>query len=337
MEGCSCSHWWHAPFYLAMSATLAFIAITSTGRSTPDDTHPGFALAFNASRALRLHGGYHIFATLLHISPELFLSSPESTVFAIQDSAISHLSIPPWDMRRLLRSHAAPTSLPMSKLFKKPPGYCFRTLVDGKNLVITNKNVNAGSVTINNVPITHPDVFLEGPLSVHGVLVPFEPLSEPYCNASGKTNLVVSGRGNQTVDWTRIIRLLSSNGFVSFAIGLNTVVDRILQDYKNISAVTVFAPPDSSAMASVPAPILYRFVRLHIVPHRFTSLELSAVDNTSLKTLIPGLELKIGKFSKTLVVSGVEITAPDIRSSKEFVIHGISRDFDLEQFFSTFW
>ncbi|KAL0358970.1 UNVERIFIED_CONTAM: Fasciclin-like arabinogalactan protein 21 [Sesamum angustifolium] len=335
MANPSCSHWWHAPLYLAMSITLAFIAVTTTKQSRSDNALPsGHRLAFNASRALRLHSGFHITATLLQISPELFFSGPESTVFAIQDSAISNLSIPPWAMRQLLRFHATPSALPMEELFKKPPGFCMNTLVDDKNLVITKNDAETGSVMINNVLVSQPDLFLEGRVSVHGVLGPFDTILSSSCGFSNRSSILVSNATDQAVEWRRIVRLLSSNGFVSFAIGLNSVLDGILQECHNLGSVTIFAPPNSGFISS-PSPFLDRIVRFHILPQKYTYIELAEAEKSSLRTLVPGYDLKIDKFSQTLAVNGVEITAPDVFSSKNFVVHGISRDFDVDELFSS--
>lgn len=67
-------------------------------------------------------------------------------------------------------------------------------------------------------------------------------------------------------------------------------------------------------------------------------MELSGEGNSSLRTLVPGSRLQISKASSSnLAINGVEITRPDLFSSNNFVVHGISRDFDfLEDFFSSF-
>lgn len=194
---------------------------------------------------------------------------------------------------------------------------------------MTKNEGEAGSLMINNVLISHPDMFLEGPLAVHGVAGPFDTTSSPWCQSS-----LVS---KNAVDWTRIVRLLSSNGFVSFAIGLNAVLDGIVQDYANLGSVTVFAPPNSEFLSS-PSPFLDRIVRLHILQQRlsYADLDLAAAHNSSLRTLVPASALEINKFSQTLAVNGVDITRPNVFSSTTFIIHGVSRDFDLEEFFSSF-
>ncbi|KAK6117608.1 hypothetical protein DH2020_048655 [Rehmannia glutinosa] len=332
MANPSCSHWWHGPFYLVMSITLVYIAFTSTNHSRPESPlPPAHGLAFNASRALRRHGGFHITATLLQISPELFLSGPESTLFAIRDSAISNLTVPPWAMRQLLRYHAAPSALPMAALVKKPPGFCFKTLLDNKNLIITKNDPQSGSIKINNVSISDPDLFLEGPFSIHGVSGPFDVDQSPPCDQI--TFPESNGTDHLPVDWTRIVRLLSSNGFISFAIGLNSVLDNNI--FENLRCVTIFAPPNSGFISST-SPFLDRIVRVHILPQSFTYVELSAADNSSLMTLVPGYNLTVDKFSGNLGINGVEITRPDLFLSEKFVLHGISREFDVVELFSSF-
>ncbi|XP_057774386.1 fasciclin-like arabinogalactan protein 21 [Salvia miltiorrhiza] len=327
----SCSHWWHAPLYLGMSLTLALMAISSA--KYPSPIHPlpppiPHALAFNASTALRLRGAFHITATLLQISPELFLSSPETTLFAIQDSAISNLSLPPSTMRHLLRFHAVPAALPMAELSKKPTGFCFNTLAhDDDRLAITTNN-DDGTLMINHVLVSHPDMFLQGPLAVHGVAAPFD-TTPPSCRLFNQSSVFA---GSGAVEWRRIVRVLSSNGFVSFAIGLNAVLDGILRDYSNLASVTVFAPPNFEFLSS-PSPLLDRIVRLHILQRSFSYVELSAAGNSSLATLLPNSHLQITHFSPNLAVNGVQITRPHVFSSTNLVVHGISRDFDFQTLF----
>lgn len=225
----------------------------------------------------------------------------------------------------------------MAELLDKPPGSCFESLADNKKLVITNTDPGTGSVTINNVLISDPDIFLEGPISIHGVLGPFDEIPSPGCGFSDRSGLLLapSGDDHQEIEWTRIIRALSSNGFVSFAIGLNAVLDKMVEDYGDLGSVTVFAPPNSGFISSS-SPFLDRIVRLHILPQRFTYMELVLTESSSLKTLIPSYDLKMDKSSQTLVIDGVEITGPDLVSSDNFVIHGISRDFDAVELFSSF-
>ncbi|KAG5545471.1 hypothetical protein RHGRI_017834 [Rhododendron griersonianum] len=347
----SCSHWWHCPFYFAMSITLALIAISASIHlnQTPSPQTPlPHNLSFAASLALRRHG-FAATATLLQISPELLLSSPETTLFAIRDSAFSNISAHPDSMKQLLKYHACPFRLPMGELSKNLNGTCFSTLVPRKSIAITGIDPKQGrpsSTEINNVLITHPDLFLGGPISIHGVLGPFSTLpvnetdrdweiTQPsVCNSSG-IKISSAGEFKNTVEWNRIVSFMSSNGFVSFAIRLRSVLDGILVDYPDLNTVTIFAPLDF-LFVTPSWPLLDRMVRFHMVPQRLTFVELAPLPEKSiLSTLVPGGNLVITRNAyperRAVAVNGVEIVAPDSFTSEHFVVHGIAGAFTMEE------
>ncbi|KAK9285108.1 hypothetical protein L1049_024293 [Liquidambar formosana] len=291
-------------------------------------------LSLNASRALR-RSGFNLVATLLQNQPSL----------QCKDPAISNASLPPWLIQELLQYHTSPSKLSMEDLLKKHQGSCLPTLLHQKKIAITKTNVSERSIEINHVLISHPDIFLGGPISVHGVLGPFSSLDpqdtrqgweffqSPICDSNSS---VVSdvGKSKNMIEWARIIRLLSSNGFVSFAIGLHSVLDGILQDYMDLSSVTIFAPPNFVFVAS-PSPLLDKIVRFHILPHRVTYIELaSKPEKAFLRTLVPGRDLEVTgtvNFTRGLSINGVEVVAPDIFTSKKFIIHGISRALEMAE------
>jgi hypothetical protein len=346
MASC-CKHWWHASVYSIISLLLAFIAISTALRSNHKNAIPATkpvarGLQLNVSRALR-RAGFHTMATLLQVSPELFLSSPNSTIFVIKDSAISYVSIPPLLLKDLLQYHTTPSKLSMNDLLKKPQGSCFPTLHRKKKIAITKIDARQSHIEINNVLVSHPDVFLEGPIAVHGVVGPFSPLDpqdvhqrlnfikSPICN---NNSTLVSDflEPENMVEWRRIIQLLSSYGFVSFTIGLHSVLDGILEDHASLNTATIFAPPNLAVVASSSL-LLDKIVRFHILPRRLTYKELTSLPaRTLLRTLVPGQDLEVN-FKKGLVnINGVEIAAPDLFSSEKFVVHGVSRAFELTEF-----
>jgi len=349
MASC-CKHWWHASVYSIISLLLAFIAISTALRSNHKNAIPAtkplaHGLPLNVSRALR-HAGFHSMATLLQVSPELFLSSPNSTIFVIKDSSISYLSIPPLLLKDLLQYHTTPSKLSMDDLLKKPQGSCFSTLHRKKNIAVTKTDARQKLIEINHVLVSHPDVFLEGPIAVHGVLGPFSPMDprdvhdgwnfieSPICD-SNSTLVSDFLQPKNMVEWSRIIQLLSSYGFVSFAIGLHSGLDGILEDHASLNTVTIFAPPNLAAVASSSL-LLDKIVRFHVLPRRLTFKELTSLPvRTLLRTLVPGQDLEVAgevNFMQGLVVNGVKIAAPDLFSSEKFVVHGISRAFELTEF-----
>ncbi|XP_038886823.1 fasciclin-like arabinogalactan protein 21 [Benincasa hispida] len=353
MAKCS-FEWWHAPIVFSISVVLAFFAITTALHSTTSHsaTPPNKAMAdelsLNASRALR-RAGFNTIATLLQVSPEHFFSPQNSTIFAIKDSAISNTSLPPWLLKNLVQYHTSPSKLSMADLLKKPQGVCLPTLLMPKKIAITRMNSTARLVEINHVLVTDPDIFLGGNVSIHGVLGPFSPLDPldvrqgwsfiqaPFCdsNATVISDPLETKNGvvGVEVEWRRIIRWLSANGFVSYAIGLQSVLEGILQEFEGLKSITVFAPPNLASVAS-PSPVLNRAVRLHIVPQMVTYKSLASLPaKTSLKTLVSGQDLEILGGVRvprgTVVVNGVEIVSPEIFRSGNCVIHGISRSLEI--------
>lgn len=211
---------------------------------------------------------------------------------------------------------------------------------------MTKNDAKKGSVEINDVLIAHPDVFLDGAISIHGVLGPFsrpelhetdqdweitEPLvCDSHCG-------ILSNSSKISDEWTRMVRFLSSNGFVSFAIGLHSLLDGILQDYPDLNSATIFAPVEFVFVASS-RPLLDKIVRFHILPKRLTFMELTSLpEKASLWTLLLNRNLVItssASSKQVLAINGVKITAPDAFSSEHFVIHGISRAFSTETLFT---
>ncbi|CAH9080840.1 unnamed protein product [Cuscuta epithymum] len=324
MAADSCSHWWHAPFYVSLSIALAFVGISTSIHHSNHSPQPApllhHSLSINASLALRHRGGFTVFAALLQISPDLFLSPPESTVFAVPDSAFSNLSLPSWAIKHLLLYHTSPSSLPFRSFLKNSPGTCLSTLLHDRTVQISKIDQENGHFEINNVSITYPDLFLGNRLVVHGVAGFFSPV-----NLNRRDDIIQSPPACESeFQWSRIVRSLSSNGFVSFAIGLHSVLDTIAV---NMGSVTVLAPPSLGFLDS-PSPLLDRVVKLHLLPRMYRFDELASLPNGSvLKTLFPGAELMISvdNVTKSVTVNGVEITAPDVLRSEHFTVHAISR------------
>ncbi|ESQ40621.1 hypothetical protein EUTSA_v10015696mg [Eutrema salsugineum] len=333
--------------YFVLSVALAFMAVSTTLRSPPDSdltkpnrpiTHP---LSLNASNALS-RSNFKAIATLLHISPEIFLSSsPNTTIFAMDDSSLFNTSsLPPLFLKQLLQYHTLPLKLPMNELLKIPQGTCLPTLLRHKNVEISTVDKESRTAEVNHALISHPDMFLGDSLVIHGVLGPFSPLQPHYilqpslCQSDSNTTREEE-QVTVKIDWTRIVQLLSSNGFVPFAIGLHSVLNRIVADQdKNLTGVTILATPNLVSLSSA-SPLLYETMRRHILVQRLTNEDIASMpDKTSLKTLDPYQDLIITRrnvvnSSRVFMISGVEIVAPDMFSSSSFVIHGISHTLEI--------
>ena len=338
-----CSHWWHALFSFAMSITLAIIITTSfhSNPSSPTTSTQSIKhqLSLNATLVLKSHG-FNVIATLLQISPHLFLSSQQCTIFAIQDRAFSDPLVPYSKLKELLLYHIAPTRYTFQQLLNRPQNSCLDTL-RLKKAVVTRSSPRRRSVEINNVPITHPDLFLQGPVSIQGVLRPFFPVNQdwdtlqsPLCDSSLRQHHQQKRVPKNKIEWPRIIHLLRSKGYAPFAMGLNSVIEGIIQDFKDLDSVTILAPPDLPFLPSA-SPLLQRIVKFHVLPRRLSFAELASLpEETLLRTLLDQKELQVttsSSFSEILAINGVQIASPDIFSSNKFVIHGISEVFPMEE------
>ncbi|MED6204999.1 hypothetical protein PIB30_013995 [Stylosanthes scabra] len=351
-----CSCWF--PVYFLVSVTLGVIAISSAVHSssknssqevTPPIPHD---LSLNASEALR-RAGFTVIADLLHHKPPFFRPPNNSTIFAIKDSAITdNSSLPPWLLKNLLLYHTANSIYTMQDLLNNTTqGSCITTLFRQKKLSVTKLDPNLRSIEINRVLISNPDIFLDSQLAVHGVLAPFaslrrqdpqswglEDVQPPTCRVSiNKPAHPVSDgySSNQSaIEWNRIVQLLGSKGYSSFSIALHSVLEGISKDSVGLKYATIFAPPDM-ALLGYPSALLDRAVRLHILPNRLTYQELSLLPVRSLlRTLMPDDMLEIDGvlgFLPGVVISGVEIVAPDMLSSDGFIVHGISRPFKMPE------
>ncbi|XP_076961062.1 fasciclin-like arabinogalactan protein 21 [Bidens hawaiensis] len=318
--------------FTSASILLAVILTTTLRHRHHHPPSPNYPPT--ASKLLRSHG-FNFIANFLHISPEVFSQPPQITIFAVPDSAISNLSIPPYMIKHLLSYHILPTKLTMQQLLNKPLATCLPTLFQHHTVSITKTDHKTQVLEINNVLITHPDLFLDQFVTMHGVSGSFA----SFDRVQERMNLgnFCIARGFVTVkhEWDKMIRVLGSSGFMAFAIGLKSVTDGIVKDFPDVDSVTVFAPLNAMIMSS--SPLLDRFMRFHIVVKRYSFKEL--VLGGSLSTLVAGRHLDVTESLKTssdhdhqvVCVNGVPITAPDLFVSKSLVVHGIARPLSIDE------
>lgn len=131
--------------------------------------------------------------------------------------------------------------------------------------------------------------------------------------------------------------MLRAKGYASFSVALRSVLEEIKKDHSgSLGFATIFAPPDFMLIGPNPSTLLHRAVRLHILPERFRYEELASLPvRTLLKTLVPDELLEIDgilDFAPGMFVNGVEIVAPDMITSENFVVHGISKAFEMTEY-----
>ncbi|XP_076914826.1 fasciclin-like arabinogalactan protein 21 [Bidens hawaiensis] len=311
-------------FFTSASILLAVILTTTLRRHHHHHHPPSPNYTATASKLLRSKG-FNFIANFLHISPELFSPTPQITIFAIPDSAISNLSVPPYMIKHLLAYHILPKKLTMQELLSKPLKICLPTLFQHHTVSITKTDYKKQVLEINNVLISHPDLFLGQFVAMHGVSASFasfdrrqERINLGFCEAGGFVTI--------KHEWDKMIRVLGSSGFMAFAIGLKSVTDGIVKDFPDVDSVTVFTPP-SVALNAMSSPSLDRFMRFHIVIKRYRFREL--VLGGSLSTLVAGKHLDVTESLKSS--DQVAIAAPDLFVSKRLVVHGIARSLSIDE------
>lgn len=357
----STTKWCRRPIYFATAAFLAIVAITAAINSTVEDRSPtlvlGPRLSHYAIRSLR-RAGFSSMAVLLSTLLEFYSSaSPNITIFALSNSALSNMPRSPWLMRDFLRCHALPLRLSMADLAEQPERTSLAALSRRNNLVITKTEGKRNRVKINDVPVTHPNLVLDSRVAIHGVTEPLGVLglqeigknSGPHpkelsrCDTYAKVvsnvrePMKLCGREKKRIEWDQVVRFLHSHGSVPFAFGLKSTVnhDRSLRDGKDSDTFTIFAPREFRRVP-LDHSILDKLVRAHMISGKHGYLELLALlDKASLGTLAPGLGLevtvkRVGDHTTGVAVNGVEITDPDAFISEKFIIHGISRVLDME-------
>ncbi|XP_022728768.1 fasciclin-like arabinogalactan protein 21 [Durio zibethinus] len=151
----------------------------------------------------------------------MFISSPHSTIFAILDSFITIASHASWLLKHLFQYHASLLQLSMNDLLKKHQGGYVPTILHGKNVPITKVDVKERVVEINHVLVSHLDIFLEGPLTILGVLSPFTSMDPLYgdrswdhiqasiCDSNLSLVSEVTDTKNMVVDGKEVIKLES--------------------------------------------------------------------------------------------------------------------------------
>ncbi|GJX10903.1 fasciclin-like arabinogalactan protein 21 [Tanacetum coccineum] len=316
-------------------------------------TTPTTPLDFPSNASLYLRSnGYSFIATLLHISPDLFLSTPESTLFAIPDSAMSNLSIPPYMTVQLITYHILPNKFTLQDLLSKPLNTCFVTMFQGQKVSITRKDEKTGSLDVNNVLVTHPDMFLHEKVAIHGVNGPFasfkfhQEINElPICYkniSDGNSTIASVGSIGSRLDeikrrgeFKMVVKFLTQSGFAPFAFGLYNVLDGIAKDHPDLHTMTIFAPPVVE-VTQMPSNAVNKFMKSHIVPKKHSFKHLASLpEGASIKSLCPGKEVEItssvGSLENELLsINRVAVTAPDLLVSKSFVVHGIAQAFPMD-------
>ncbi|WCJ44534.1 hypothetical protein M5689_025196 [Euphorbia peplus] len=275
-----------------------------------------------------------------------------STLFAPSDSSLHtcvSCSVP-----HLLREHIVPGLYTVAYLRNLAFGTKIETLSPGRCLTITSSSVQnftskskptaAPKVFIGGVEITHPDLFNNGVIIIHGIQGYVVPLSPHSCDVERLNSLTfpinsqqqdrVSGQvHHQFLPHAAIMRLmlrdamlrLRNNGFSILSLAMRAKY----VDLVTLNNMTMFALDDASIFSGSQSYISH--IRFHIVPNVFLT-------HADLEKLPVGTRLPTLDRGHTLVVTGagghnpavspmrinyVRIKVPEVIRNMRIAVHSV--------------
>ncbi|KAJ9177635.1 hypothetical protein P3X46_012835 [Hevea brasiliensis] len=273
--------------------------------------------------------------------------SGPSTIFAPSDSSLHtclSCSIP-----NILREHIIPGLYTIDYLRKLAFGTKIETLSPGRCLTVTSTSIENATasatvekVFIGGVEITHPDLFNNGLIVIHGIQGFVAPLSPYSCDVERLNSLSIpfympdrASRQihNQPLAQPAILRLmlrdamlrLRNNGFSILSLAIRVKYAELA----SLNNMTVFALDDVSIFSGSHSYI--SSVRFHMVPDHFltaTDLEKLPVGAT-LPTLERGQSLVVttagggGTAAYPMRINYVRIKVPDVIRNLKIVVHSV--------------
>ncbi|WCJ39101.1 hypothetical protein M5689_020119 [Euphorbia peplus] len=281
--------------------------------------------------------------------------SGPSTLFAPSDSSLHtclSCSVP-----HLFREHIVPGLYTVDYLRKLAFGTKIETLSPGRCLTVTSTAVqnltsslkSAGAkVFIGGVEITHPDLFNNGLIVIHGIQGYVVPLSPNSCDVERLNSLTfpinqqnrVSGEiHHQFLPHPAIMRLmihdamvrLRNNGFNILSLAMKAKYVELV----SLNNMTMFALDDASIFSGSQSYINH--IRFHIVPNFFLT-------HADLEKLPVGTRLPTLESGRTLVVTGagghnpavspmrinyVRVKVPEVIQNMKIVVHSVYLPFPM--------
>ncbi|CAN0864508.1 Fasciclin-like arabinogalactan protein 21 [Linum grandiflorum] len=261
--------------------------------------------------------------------------SGPSTLFAPSDASLHSCyscSVP-----SLLREHIVPGLFTIDYLRKLAFGTKVETLSPGRCITVTSSSINS-KIFVGGVEITHPDLFNNGFLVIHGIQGYIAPLSPFSCDVERLSSLMFpfqqpSDRVNQITPplvQPAVMRLmmrdailrLRNNGFSILALAMRVKYPELVA----LTNMTIFALDDFSIFSGSYSYV--SSVRFHIVPNQLLSsadLERLPV-GCQLPTLESGQYLVVttaGTGTAPMRINYVRIKLPDVIRNLKIAVHGV--------------
>ncbi|PSR91014.1 Fasciclin-like arabinogalactan protein [Actinidia chinensis var. chinensis] len=255
------------------------------------------------------------------------------TVFAPTDSSL--LTCPSCSVPVLLQEHTVPGLFHLRYLRTLAFGTKIETLATGRCLTITSTN-NASKIFVAGVEVTHPDLFNDGIVVVHGLQGYVSHLSPHSCSLERMTSLsFLTPPPTQAPSF--VMRLMLKDAMLRLGISGYSILAVALRvkyaELMNLSAITVFALEDAAILSGG-----HEYVtdfRFHVVPNRL--LLAGDLEHLPAGTVLPtmdlGHELVVttagggGPWAAPTRINYVKINSPDLMYNLKMAVHGLSIPF----------
>ncbi|XWS41526.1 hypothetical protein CRYUN_Cryun17cG0089200 [Craigia yunnanensis] len=292
------------------------------------------------------HLGFNELATA---APSLFSESTIATawsgpytIFAPSDASVR--TCISCSTHSLLREHMAPGLFATDYLRKLTFGTKIETLSPGRCITVTStannqKNSTIQKIFIGGVEITHPDLFNNGLIIIHGLQGYISPLSPFSCDVERMTSLSFPfhydhSQNNQLPHQQNIalmrfmlrdaILRLRNNGFSVLSVAMKIKYAELV----SLNNVTIFALDDVSIFSGSYSYI--NNVRFHIVPNQFLTIaDLERLPvGTTLTTLDRGQCLVVTTaggeiMNNQMRINYVRIKVADVTRNLNVIVHSI--------------
>ncbi|KAE9452765.1 hypothetical protein C3L33_15333, partial [Rhododendron williamsianum] len=296
--------------------TLAFLLLLSTTASTTASTLPPSPSSYQGQ------------------TQPLLLFGPVLSSLGFRNFAAAAPSLSNSTAWRALTHSPGPLLPPLPP--HPPLRHQDRNPAPDRCLTVTSSAPNASKVFVGGVEITHPDLFDDGLVVVHGLQGFVSHLSPFSCNIERTTSLSFPPPPPPQ-DASFVMRLMLKDAMLRLRLSGYSIVAvalRVKYPYLvDLKAVTVFALNDAAIFSDVGHEYVTSF-RFHIVPNRL--LMASDLERLPAGTVLPtlnlGQELVVttgggGPFGGPVRINYVRIERPDMMFNLKMVVHGLSMPF----------
>lgn len=275
------------------------------------------------------------------VDANLSTSTPV-TIFAPSDSSL--LTCPSCSLPVLLQEHSVPGLYSMEYLRKLAFGTKLETLASDYCLTITTstspsatQNDSSKVVFVNGIEISHPDLFYNGAVMVHGLRGFVSHLSPLSCNVERLTSLKFPQPALFKTPASSVMRLMLKDAIIRLRFSGYSVVSLALKvkfaELSELKALTLFALEDAAIFSGAGHAYLFHF-RFHVVPNR----RMMAADLVRLQpaTVLPTMEMGQNLVVTTaggggslapMKINYVKVSTMDLLHNSRIVVHGVSTAF----------